>query len=80
MTIEIIPTHKVSLYGVRCYFNEDTAEICGTNWFFNLLIVPVCTLHNVIITINSYVIPGYEYEGGFPLVYLEEYDAEESLK
>ncbi len=26
-------THKAKLYGFECYFNEDTGEVQGTNWF-----------------------------------------------
>lgn len=26
-------THLAELYGFRCYFNEYTSEVEGTNWF-----------------------------------------------
>jgi len=26
-------THLAELYGFRCWFNEDTNEVRGTNWF-----------------------------------------------
>lgn len=31
-------THLVELYGFRCYFNEDTGDIMGTNWINELMI------------------------------------------
>lgn len=31
-------THIAKIYGFKCFFNEDTGEIEGTNWFTNLLI------------------------------------------
>jgi len=31
-------THLAKIYGFKCYFNEHTGEIEGTNWYTNLLI------------------------------------------
>lgn len=31
-------THLAKIYGIECYFNENTNELKGTNWFNNLLI------------------------------------------
>lgn len=31
-------THLAEIYGVRCYFNEYTNEVKGTNWFNEKLI------------------------------------------
>jgi len=31
-------THLAELYGFRCYYNEDTQEIKGTNWFNDMMI------------------------------------------
>jgi len=70
---EMIPTHKVSLYGVRCYFDVETNEICGTNWLFDLLIVPVCHVHNAMDWLCEATLPGYIGRQGFPLTFLEEY-------
>jgi hypothetical protein len=26
-------THRAKIYGFECYFNENTGEVQGTNWF-----------------------------------------------
>ena len=31
-------THIAEIYGFRCYFNEDTNEVKGTNWVYDKLI------------------------------------------
>jgi hypothetical protein len=31
-------THIAKIYGFKCYFNENTGEIEGTNYFTNLMI------------------------------------------
>lgn len=31
-------THIAKIYGFKCYFDEDTGEIEGVNWFTNKLI------------------------------------------
>ena len=31
-------THLAELYGVRCWYNEDTNEVRGTNWFNEFLL------------------------------------------
>jgi len=31
-------THLAELYGFRCWFNEDTNEVKGTNWFNDFMI------------------------------------------
>lgn len=31
-------THLAEIYGFRCYFNADTYEIQGTNWFNDFMI------------------------------------------
>lgn len=31
-------THIAKIYGVRCYFNENTGDIEGTNWLNQKLI------------------------------------------
>jgi hypothetical protein len=35
-------THIAELYGFRCYFNENTNEVVGTNWF-NDKMIDLCT-------------------------------------
>jgi len=64
----IIPTHKVSFYGVKCYTNDNTGEMWGCNWFWSALIMPAVWLHWILQMIN----PGYSPEG-FPLKVIEEY-------
>ena len=76
---EMVPTHKVSFYGVRCYFDIETNEICGTNWFFDLLVIPVCYVHNTMDWLCEAIIPGYVGDGGFPLRFIEEYIDEEDV-
>lgn len=31
-------THRAKIYGFNCYFNENTMEVRGTNWFNELMI------------------------------------------
>ena len=31
-------THLAELYGFRCYFNVDTNDVIGTNWFNDKMI------------------------------------------
>lgn len=31
-------THLAEIYGFRCYFNEDTNDVKGTNWFNDIMI------------------------------------------
>lgn len=26
-------THLAEIYGFRCWYNDDTGEVLGTNWF-----------------------------------------------
>lgn len=31
-------THLAELYGFRCWYNDDTGEVKGTNWFSEKMI------------------------------------------
>lgn len=31
-------THIAKFYGFKCYFNENTGDVEGTNWFNNKMI------------------------------------------
>jgi hypothetical protein len=31
-------THLAKMYGFNCYFNSETMEVKGTNWFNDLMI------------------------------------------
>lgn len=31
-------THIAKVYGFKCYFNENTGDVAGTNWFNNKMI------------------------------------------
>ena len=42
-------THYAVFYGIPCYWNEETQELAGRNWFFDILIVLLSSLHNVLI-------------------------------
>lgn len=67
---DIKPTHKVSLYGIRCYFDEYSSTIWGTNWFWDLLLPIVVRIHIIFV----YFIPAEDGDEGFPLRILEEYE------
>lgn len=62
------PTHKVSFYGVRCYFNSETGDLWGVNRLCDCLILTVTWLHNF----TAWCFPGAA-EDGFPFKILEEY-------
>ena len=63
------PTHKVSFYGVHCYWNCHTDDLWGVNWLCECGIVAVTCLHSFF----AMVCPGAG-EDGFPFVVLEEYE------
>ena len=63
-----IATHKVSFYGVRCYYNIDTGEFWGVNTICDHLALAAAYLHNFF----CWACPGAG-EDGFPFVILEEY-------
>ena len=60
------PTHKVSFYGLRCYFNENTDELWGVNWLYDKLIPLACGLHDLVCLSGG-------FERPFPYVILEDY-------
>lgn len=68
-----MPTHKVSFYGIRCWFNMDTGDLWGLNWFWELLIEPACFIHNIICDTLHFIFPSWR-RPGFPLKILEVYD------
>lgn len=41
-------THKVSFYGIRCWFDCHTGTLWGVNWLCDQLLIPASALHNVI--------------------------------
>ncbi|MCY4781743.1 hypothetical protein ORI89_19005 [Sphingobacterium sp. UT-1RO-CII-1] len=45
-------THLAELYGFRCWFNEDTNEVKGTNWF-NDQMISIFTWIDVTFEIND---------------------------
>lgn len=45
-------THIAEIYGFRCYFNEHTNEVEGTNWF-NDKMISLCTWIDVTFGIND---------------------------
>lgn len=45
-------THLAELYGFRCWFNEDTNEVKGTNWF-NDKMIDLMTWIDVTFEIND---------------------------
>lgn len=47
-------THLAELYGFRCYFNIDTNEIEGTNWFNNKMIDLFIWLDVEVLQFNEY--------------------------
>lgn len=68
---DIKPTHKVSLYGVRCYFDATTSTMWGTNLLWDHLIPVVIFLHPIL----HRFFPNAE-SGAFPMRVLEEYEYE----
>ena len=67
------PTHKVSFWGVRCYWHDPTSMMWGVNWFWDWMVEPVVCIHNLLSELTGFLFPGWE-SPGFPLVILEEYD------
>ena len=63
------PTHKISFYGVRCWYNDNTGDLCGVNWLCDYLVMAVSWLHNFV----ALCFPGVG-ERGFPFRVIEEYE------
>lgn len=61
------PTHKISFYGVRCYYSDITGELWGCNRVWDWL-VPVATGFH-----NYFVAPFQAEPTGFPFRVIEEY-------
>lgn len=59
------PTHIVSLYGIRCYLNDETGDVAGVNWLYDRLIGPAVMFHNTMSALTAFVIPWFE-PTGFP--------------
>ena len=62
-------THKVSFFGVPCYFNSHTGDLWGVNRICDYGIVLAAWLHNVV----CFCIPGAG-ANGFPLKVIKEYE------
>ena len=62
------PTHKVSFYGIRCFFNCETGDLWGVNRLCDYFIPVVAGIHNCL----AGLLPGAG-RGGFPLKVIEEY-------
>lgn len=39
MAIKERYTHLAKFYGIPCYFNENTDELDGRNWFYDKLLI-----------------------------------------
>lgn len=63
----MIATHKVSLYGIRCWFNDETFEIMGVNRICDWLVFLVVALHQFF----CWLTPGGPGDEGFPMKILE---------
>lgn len=63
------PTHKVSFYGVCCYFNNETGDLWGVNRLCDYLILAVTWMHNF----TAWCFPGAGGYG-FPFKIIEEYN------
>lgn len=64
---EFQATHKVSFYGVRCYMDDNSFTLWGTNAFMELLIPVAAFWH------DYFIAPFIEGEG-FPVKVLEIYE------
>lgn len=59
-------THHASIYGIPVFYNVNTSDIEGKNWFFDWLIGPATTLHNIMDAFCEIVIPDWAGRG-FPI-------------
>jgi len=57
------PTHLVSFWGVRCYFNDETNDLWGINFFWDILIIPASWFQNAMAAITQFFFPWWEHEG-----------------
>lgn len=60
-------THKVSFWGVPCYFNCNDNALIGVNFLCEMLLTVAVFVHKTLLVLNPNVEPS------FPLVILEDY-------
>lgn len=60
------PTHLVSFYGLRCYFDEHTDALWATRAWLEWLVPVLCHLHNAAVTVTCVCCPSFEPKG-FPV-------------
>lgn len=56
-------THRISFWGVPCYFNEPTGFLWGANCFAKYFIAAAVLFHNTMSLIAMMVIPGWRDPG-----------------
>ena len=56
---EIVPTHIVSFYGVRCFWHSPTNTLWGTNWLSEQLIGVAAWFHNFMTGFALIKSPGF---------------------
>ena len=72
-----IPTHKVSFWGARCYWDDESGYLWGINPFHDRLIVVAQWFHNTLSMVTETLVPTWE-QPGFRFKVLEEYGKNES--
>ena len=66
------PTHKVSFWGVKCYYHAPTGVLEGVNIIYDKLIGMAIWFHYLMSDIAEFFLPDWK-SPGFPLNILEEY-------
>lgn len=56
-------THLAELYGVRCYYNENTQEVKGVNWLNDTII-------EFLVSLTEFM--GISFYDGFPIKIIRE--------
>jgi hypothetical protein len=70
-------THKVSFYGVRCYFDERTGALWGYGTFWEHLIAPVARIALAVGALAYWLGFAEDYESLFRFRILKQYEAEQ---
>jgi len=65
-------THKVSFWGVKCFYHAPTGVLEGVNMVYDKLIGMAIWFHYLMSDITEFFLPDWE-SPGFPLKILEEY-------
>lgn len=63
MTGRFEPTHRVSFWGVPCYWNAYNNQLIGVNWLCDKMVSAAVWFHNAMSGVVIFFLPGWEQPG-----------------